>query len=58
MSHPVSEVELTLNLGSFVCDTNHFDVPNGQACPRCGKVIKRETGHEIDPPEIAAREKQ
>lgn len=34
------------------CKINHLDVPTGDACPRCGKIVLRnELGREINPPE-------
>lgn len=35
------------------CKVNHFDIPGGEKCPRCGKVVKRDVyGREIDPSEV------
>jgi hypothetical protein len=34
------------------CKINHFDIPDSETCPRCGKIVKRnELGREIDAPE-------
>ena len=36
-----------------MCLISHFDVNSGDACPRCGKVVARDShGREIDPPEV------
>lgn len=36
------------------CETNHFDISDGEVCHRCGQIIKRdELGREINAPEAA-----